>query len=258
MPEHGYRVRVVGVGGTTPAARDVRGALGRPHWWGVLAVSLALMALVAALSAPSRRTSASDGGRFASRRPAASASLHRHSTRPGSVAPGAGKFDPTTTVPTSDPTAGPGAPIATVSAPGGLGATEPSGPSGAAPPAPVPLIAVPSTTTTTTTTTGPVTTTTTVPVTTDTDPGNLEYPDNVSAQYPVDSGGGVSVVADFSGAPALDLSVTCPGGHTDRDGASGVSVTVGGPAGTCTVEVSEPTPQAAPVSYTLTVQYPGG
>jgi hypothetical protein len=72
----------------------------------------------------------------------------------------------------------------------------------------------------------------------------------------VDSGGGASVVADFSGAAVLDLSVTCPGGHADRDGASGVSVSVGGPAGRCTVEVSEPTPQSAPVSYTLTVQYP--
>jgi len=110
---------------------------------------------------------------------------------------------------------------------------------------------------TTTPTTTPTTSTTTVPaVTVDSDPGNLEYPDNISAQYPVDSGGGVSAVADFSGAAVLGLSVTCPGGRAQRDGASGVSVSIGGPAGTCTVDVAETTPQAAPVAYTLTVQYP--
>ena len=253
MPEDGYRVQVVGLGGTTPTTRHERGALGRPHWWGVLAVSLALMALVAALSAPARHTGATRGGPTGSERPGtrASGAPTRRRVPNGIPAPGAG---PGLSVPTTQPGSGRAPPIATVSSPGSTAASS-SPPATAAPG--VPSTLAPSTTTTAPAVPAP--TTTTLPaVETDSQPGNLEYPDNVSAQYPIDSGGGVSVVADFSGASALDLSVSCPGGQADRAGASGLSVSVGGPAGPCTVEVSEPSPQSAPVSYTLTVQYPPG
>ncbi len=253
MPEDGYRVQVVGLGGTTPTTRHERGALGRPHWWGVLAVSLALMALVAALSAPARHTVATPGGPTGSAQP--------ESRAPGAPTrgrvpsgPTTGGADPGPVIPTTQPGSGRAPPIATVSSPGSTTATT-SPPSTTA--ASVPSTVAPPGTTTTTAPAVPAPTTTTPPaVETESQPGNLEYPDNVSAQYPIDSGGGVSVVADFSGAPALDLSVSCPGGQADRDGASGVSVSVGGPAGPCTVEISEPSPQSAPVSYTLTVQYP--
>ncbi len=243
----------VGTGGTTPAARAQRGASNRPRWWGVLAVSLALMALVAALSAPSRQGRDTRAG---VRRPSSSISPPRRTRERAPTGPGGA---PTTVVgsPTTVPANAALGPASVVAASGGAGPAT-TAPATTATTAPLSALAPPGPVTTTTSTTVPAPAgTTTVPaVTVDAQPGNLEYPDNISAQYPVDSGGGASAVADFSGAAVLGLSVTCPGGQVQRDGASGVSVSVGGPAGTCTVDISETTPQAAPVSYTLTVQYP--
>jgi len=87
-------------------------------------------------------------------------------------------------------------------------------------------------------------------------PGNLEYPGNVSAQYSVQSGGGATVSASWSGTPSLTLSVNCTGGQQSRAGESPLNVSVAGTGGTCLFELAEPATAQATVSYVLDVQYP--
>lgn len=89
------------------------------------------------------------------------------------------------------------------------------------------------------------------------EPGNLEYPDDVSAAYPVTSGGGVSASATWTGTASLDLSLACPGGEIRQTGPSGLALSMAAPAGQCTVTLSEPAGVEATVSYTLLLQYPG-
>jgi hypothetical protein len=91
-------------------------------------------------------------------------------------------------------------------------------------------------------------------VATQSDPGNLEYPDNVSAAYPVEAvTAGVSVTATWVGASALSLSVDCPDGTQSRSGPSGLTVASTG-TGDCVVTLSEPPATNETVSYSLTIE----
>jgi hypothetical protein len=257
--------------GATPASAF------RPRWWALLSVSLGLMALVAASSHPRHPAPTAAAGR--QRRRAATALRHRAGPSTGRPA-GAGAPE-TPPVPTAPLPVGSAATTPAGTAPAG------TAPAGTAPAAIAPTTTAPTTTAPTTTaptTTTPTTTTpttarsqggppgdavppTTVPTTaapsaggadeSSSQPGNLEYPDNVSAAYPLDSGGGVAASATWTGAPVLELSVDCPGGRAGRTGASGLAVSVGGPAGACTVTLAEPAGVEATVAYTLVLQYPG-
>jgi len=88
-------------------------------------------------------------------------------------------------------------------------------------------------------------------------PGNLSYPDDVSAQYPVaTTGGEVSATATWSGTPTLVLEVSCAGGRQTQSGQSGLYVSLDAAAGSCAVTLSEPAGTQATVSYTLSSTYP--
>ncbi len=250
-----YRFTVGAVGGATdPPNDDARRTAHKPHWWAVLAVTLALMALVAAVSSTTRRAPSL----------ATSHGTSAHRVRSPNVSVNS------TTVPSDAIT-----PAGTAGTASSIGATQevaratpsngdPTGAGGsAATTAPVTPTSAPSSTVPTPAT-GTVPPATTTPPTvaasangTDTFPGNLEYPENISAQYPVTTGGGVTATADWSGASDLTLAVACPGDQGSRNGPSGLSVSVGGSAGTCTVTLSEPSSVQATVSYSLTVQYQG-
>jgi len=94
-----------------------------------------------------------------------------------------------------------------------------------------------------------------------TDPGNLVYPDNISASYPVPAGGGVTATATWSGSPTLSLGLTCPSGHVARSGPSGLSISLPVPAGApgmCTVSISETPSLPGTVSYVLVIGTPSG
>jgi hypothetical protein len=78
----------------------------------------------------------------------------------------------------------------------------------------------------------------------------------VSAAYPVASAGGLSASATWTGTPTLELSLDCPGGESEQAGSSGLSLSIAGPAGDCTVTLSEPSGVEATVSYMLVLQYP--
>lgn len=239
----------------------------RPRWWALLSVSLGLMALVVASSHADRPPPTADAsGR--TRRPVAPP--HHLADHPvGS--PASRSEPPTSATPTIS--ARPTTP--------GVSPDFPPAVAMASPPSNAPAGGRSATATTATATTATTTTAATAPegppgqpVTPATlptpgassgggtdrwssQPGNLEFPDNVSATYPLASGGGVTASATWTGAPALELSVDCPGGQSGRTGPSGLAVSVAGPAGACTVTLAEPAGIEATVAYTLDLQYPG-
>jgi hypothetical protein len=119
-----------------------------------------------------------------------------------------------------------------------------------------------STTTTTTVQTASATTTTLsaggAETGTGTYPGNLEYPDNVSASYPLSvDGGTLSASAQWTGTSVLSLRSDCPSGSASRTGPSGLSLTVAPGSGTCTVTLSEPPGTESTVSYSITINTEG-
>lgn len=253
-----------------------RGLVARPHWWAVLAVSLALMALVASLSTPTRGTPTGAGP---------NRSRGRQNPTGRRVLDGHGRQSSITGA-RSDAGArvagGPADRAGAGDAPGtasGAGAGTP-GQGTAASPTTVPttaVVALPAATlvapaasaagsspTTTSTAPPPTTVTTAAPAATrsEAEVGNLTYPDNVSATYTVPGGGPVQATATWSGSPDLTLTVSCPDRSAHRTGGSGLTVAVPAPSaddpGTCTVTVAEPTGVEATVSYTLDVDTAGG
>ncbi|MDA8359250.1 MAG: hypothetical protein M0Z95_23770 [Actinomycetota bacterium] len=93
------------------------------------------------------------------------------------------------------------------------------------------------------------------------DPGNLVYPENVSATYQAPASNGVVASADWTGSPVLTLTISCPTAHTSRSGPSGLSVSLPEPAGapgTCEVSVAETPSLPSTVSYLLTIGPTGG
>jgi len=243
--------------GTRRASRTgVGGAI--PHGWAVLAVVLALMALVAAISAApgggvqtagrqGRTAAARDRSRGASRTPAPAAGTGPAAATGGG--PGAGTGFESSRSPELSPvakTAAQGLPI-TASAPpsaGSAGLPIPTGPVPSIPtgvPAPVAAVG-----------TSPVP----QPATpaTQTDPGYLQYPDDVSAQYQYPaSGSGVTAAATWAGTASLSLSVSCPGVQQSRSGPSGLQVGVTGGTGECTITLAELQPLQTAVSYSMTI-----
>lgn len=81
--------------------------------------------------------------------------------------------------------------------------------------------------------------------------GWLSGPDSVAATYPFEAGIGRTVVATWSGAPRLDLVVTCQGASANTTGGSGI--TARAPGGSCTVTLSGPA-DVATSTFEITVQ----
>jgi len=226
-----FRVRryVVVEGGTdTTGGRRARPARGRPHWWAVLAVSLALMALVAA-------TAASHPSRSRARAPEAAVT----STTQGSP-------DPATDSPHAVSPAPPPAAGDTTFARTAL--TPPS--------------STPDTTSGTTTSVPETTTTAgsgdgTSPLQSSahalTQQGYLQPPDDSSADYPFTASGPVRVSASWPTTTNLSLSVTCPSGTETADGSLTVTVMLPTAAGNCQATLSESDTETATVSYSLTI-----
>jgi hypothetical protein len=93
---------------------------------------------------------------------------------------------------------------------------------------------------------------------TQTDPGNLEYPDNVSAQYSFSAvASGLRASATFSGATALTLAIDCPDAQQSMTITNGSAVEVAG-SGACVITLSELTSDPATVSYSLSIGQLGG
>jgi hypothetical protein len=90
------------------------------------------------------------------------------------------------------------------------------------------------------------------------DPGSGRIaPPQTSATFGAAGGGLVTAEATWEGSPTLELSVTCAGGvSVSRTGTSGLSVEVddSGGSGTCQITLSLPQGVTASVTYTLAVE----
>ena len=244
-----------------PRPAGIGGAV--PRGWAVLAVVLALMALVAAVSAGPRdrvlvarrapRTTADRVPSPGGSRPRSVTTRGRGRT--GAAVPAGARAAVGRARVSASPTDLPSAPgavteglpiVASASA-GSSGQPAATGPAASAPP----------TTPTAATTASAAGTPPAQPPATgtaQTDPGYLQYPDDVSARYQYPEGpSGLTAAVTWAGSSTLSLSVTCPGGQQSRTGPSGLQVDVAAGAGECTVTLAEPQPVAGAVSYSLTI-----
>ena len=221
----------------------------RPHWWAVLAVSVSLLALVAATSGRPNPT----GDRAAARDEPANP--HQSS----STAPGA--TTTTTSTTTTEPEGGPSTVTAPTPPPPSRSTSSTEG---------ARVVVGRSSATTPTTTTSTTTTTTTAPaagsnlaaavqtVTPITMSGALQQPDDASASYPFTGVGTMQVSASSTSSAPLLLTVTCPGGTLDEAGSSFVSVVIPNADGPCDLVLKETVVQYVAVPYTLTIGPEGG
>jgi hypothetical protein len=217
-----------------PPARRIR-----PHWWAVLAVSVSLLALVAATAGHPK----TPGNRAAApRRPA-----HHDQARSTAPAPAT----TTTTLPgpgpsTVTPPTSSSLPPATTSTKG----------------ARVVVVQSSTATTTTTTTTSPAggssvaaAVQSAAPIVI---PGDLQQPDDASATYPFTGAGPMQVSASSTSSVPLLLTVTCPAGTVDEAGSSFVSVVIPNATGPCDAVLKETVVQYVAVPFTLTIGPAGG
>ena len=83
----------------------------------------------------------------------------------------------------------------------------------------------------------------------------------MSATYSVAASGTLTATATWTGTPDLSVTVTCPGGKSQKTGGPGLSASV--PSGsdtateTCTVILAETPTADATVSYTLQISHGG-
>lgn len=193
----------------------------------ILAVSLALMALVAAASA------GSSGARhffqsLAREHPPARTATHPTATGVTSLLPGTAPTSTTTTAPAArnDPTPE---------------TTPPSAAVTATTVARVPAVA---------------TTTTTAPAAQANDkiyPGYLQPPQDRSTPYSFTGTGAMRITVTWSGSTYLSLAVSCPGFSQTPGGSSAIAVSIPDATGTCQATLSEPSSEDVTVSYTLSI-----
>lgn len=217
------------------------GRRSRPHWWAVLAVSLALLALVAATAGRS-----GDGGR---RRNAAPAAPHR------SAAPNHSPDAPTTTTTLATPTTT----TPTV--------TSPTVPTTTVPPSETASVvgrqtpaATPTTTPVATPSSGTAAAARSAPpvAATQTQQGYLQQPDDASAFFTFTGVGSMQVSASWLPSTTLSLTVSCPSGTVTEEGTSPVTVPIPDADGPCDATLKETIVQYDAVTYTLTTGPSGG
>jgi hypothetical protein len=223
-----YGVTVVGGGISTAASVRARSYRGRPHWWAVLAVTLALMALVAATSTARQL-----------RGPSLPSEVPQRSSEP--VLP---------TVMTSTT-------LEHTRALHQSGAVVPTT-SGSSLTAALKSVATSSTDPTAAT----VTTTTSSGSGLGTDPnsagpkveeGYLQPPNDTSTVYTFTGDGPTTVSVTSPSSTELTLSTGCGGGTQSNEGQSTVEVTLPDAEGACQVTLSETVVTSDNVSYSLTI-----
>jgi hypothetical protein len=237
-----YGVPVVGGGSDTTEGLRSRVARGRPNWWVILAVSLALMALLVATAGSAPHPARRDG--------AAASGDVRHAATHGADGPtpqSAAAPSPTTTTTTSVPHPPPtGSTTASTSL---LSARSPG--AGAQP------TTVPSVTTTTqsTTTTSPIAS---QPADRMQTQGYLDPPLQTSGGYGFTGTGAMQVSVLWSGTTYLTMTVSCPNGTQNVGGTSAMEASLPDASGSCRATVSEPSSETAALTYTITIGPAGG
>jgi hypothetical protein len=211
----------------------------RPHWWAVLAVALALLALVAAATA---NHPTSSGHRRSA------LSVRRHQAAPPPASPTTTSTTvPQTTTTTVTPSTSPVVPPSGAARGNDVG-SRPS------------TASIPTTTTTTPLATaastglgaaptqpaGPVATNTTKS-------GSLQQPDDAFASYVFTGVGSMTVSVTWTYATPLSLAVTCPGGSDTKGGPSTITVVIPNAGGDCGIMLKETLVQYDAVDYVLRI-----
>lgn len=210
----------------------------RPHWWVILALSLSLLALVAAATTDHPR-------------PVASRTAETTSTtlpnQTGSTTPQ--PSGTTTTVPSPSPHVELPSTAALTSPTSGVrDFGRPSTPTTTAPASATPPGG----------TTGGVASPVQPAVPTETQTGDLQQPDDASANYSFTGSGSMTISATWTTASTLSLTVTCPGGSQTAEGASKVDVVLPDTDGACEATLRETVVEYDDVPYTLTIGPTGG
>jgi hypothetical protein len=235
-----YRGPAVAEGIGSTEGRRPRLARGRPNWWVILAVSLALMALLVATAANPARAPHGSGAHVL-----ADSQAHDPHTSAGErSAPNASTTTTSTvmTPPTSvtsslQPVRGGTTPTVVIDPGGGAPAT------------------------TTTTTVAPTTTTTTVAVSQPSDiqsQGVIEPPQQRSSGFSFTGTGAMEVSVTWSGDTYLTMDVNCPSGGQSVGGSSAMAASLADASGSCLATVSEPTSESTALTYTITIGPAGG
>ncbi|HEY6472582.1 MAG TPA: hypothetical protein VIY26_06795 [Acidimicrobiales bacterium] len=229
-----------GIGSTE--GRRPRLARGRPNWWVILAVSLALMALLVATAGNPVRAPHGSGGHVL-------ADAQAHDARNSAGVRSAPDASTTTTSTVVTPPTS-----VTSSLQPERGGTTPTVPNvGADPGAAAPVA-------TTTTTVAP-TTTTTVAASHPSDiqsQGVIEPPQQRSSSFGFNGTGAMEVSVTWSGDTYLTMEVNCPSGSQSVGGSSAMAASLPDASGSCLATVSEPTSESAALTYTITIGPAGG
>jgi hypothetical protein len=218
---------VKGIG--TTEGRRPRVGRGRPNWWVILAVSLALMALLVATAgnpahAPRRRAVANDAP-------------HATSTTT-SLAPAATDTRTPSTSLLSSRAGTPGV----------------SPPTTVAPSAPTTTTSVPATTTTTTAAAAAAE----QPSDRMQSQGIIQPPQQRSSAFGFTGAGATEVSVVWSGATYLTMEVSCPNGSQSVGGSSAMAASLPDASGSCLATVSEPSTESTALTYTITIGPAGG
>ena len=234
-------------GTQTTDGRRLRVARGRPNWWVILAVSLALMALLVATSGNAKRVPVGAGAhRLGDAQSSESQGVR--GTGASSRSTSTARSTTTTTVaPTNANTAGT---ALTSTHAATVPTTEPAV-SGTAPGP------------------GPATTTTVAPPTTTTVPsqpavgagshqGVIEPPAQRSSSVGFSGTGAMQVSVVWSGPTYLTMQVSCPSGTQNVGGSSAMAASLPDASGNCLATVSEPASESTALTYTITIGPAGG
>jgi hypothetical protein len=243
-----YGVPVVGGGSDTTEGLRSRVVQGRPNWWVILAVSLALMALLVATSGSSPHP-LRHGGALAS----ATAGGPRHGDAahdqggPTRVHVNAATTTTTTAVPHPPPV------TPATSGPSLLSAGSPGA---GTPPATGPSTTTTSLATTTTTTTASPAAS--QPADRMQTQGYLDPPLQASNGYGFTGTGAMQISVLWSGTTYLTMSISCPNGNQNVGGTSAMEASLPDATGNCRATVGEPSSESAALTYTITIGPAGG
>ncbi len=238
---HAYGVPVVGGGSDTSGVLRSRVARGRPNWWVILAVSLALMALLVATSGSTPHRIGHGHALIAAVDPGhASGSPHKAS------GPSAGTPATSTTTTAASPR------------PTSVPATSDTSLLSAHAPGAAPTTTVPSITTTTATTTTTAAASASQPADRMQTQGYLDPPLQTSNGYGFTGSGAMQISVLWSGSTYLTMSVSCPSGSQSVGGTSAMAASLPDASGSCRATVSEPSSESATLTYSITIGPAGG
>ena len=240
----------VAQGTGSSGGRLPRAARGRPNWWVILAVSLALMALLVATAGDPKRVDHGAGTHGI----ANAQSSDAHGNRGGGGAGGAGGSGGASgSVRSTSTTTTASVPAANTAA------TSLTSTHAATVPTTVPPAAAPATTTTTAVV-APTTTTTVTspPLGSGSHQGVLEPPAQRSSSVGFTGTGAMQVSVVWSGPTYLTMQVSCPSGTQNVGGSSAMAASLPDASGSCLATVSEPTSESTALTYTITIGPAGG